>query len=193
MSQTGRTAGGFGLGWPRLARRQVRSNGRISAAMTSSAQAPGTVCETGTEIGPGIRVFHDAKDTPPVFRQPAGDGVALETDAFDGSYISQVIELDPKIAAQMRAGRDLVVNLQTEAEPAIPTYLRAHFSNEEGREVLYDLIVVETGPRVVRLNLDGLRIPLDLVTSVWVDVIYSNPAGTTLRLSGQSLSVEEQN
>lgn len=182
----------IGLRLPRLSRKRAKPAADAAVAVTAVSVAPGLACETGTQISPDIRLFHDADKTLPVFREPSGVGVALETNGFDGTYISQVIELDADMALEMRAGRNLIVDLEAEAEPAIPTYLRAHFSNEEGREQLHDLIVVATGPRTVRFNLDGLRLPLDLATTVWVDVIYSHPAGTALALMDLKLRIAEQ-
>ena len=118
--------------------------------------------------------------------------LTLRTQEFDGSYVSVVAELDPANAKRIGVGTDLVIHLEAEATPAIPAFIRAHFSNEEGREVLHDLIVVAAGPRHVRFNLDGLRIPIDLATIAWVDVIFSDPAGTELIFTQLTAEIAEQ-
>jgi hypothetical protein len=151
--------------------------------------APG---ESGEYLLPGTRLFHDGDQRPPRISKSEDGEISLLTRDFDGSYVSLVAELDPASATQIAVGTDLVVKLDAVAAPAIPAFIRAHFSNEEGREVLHDLIVVEEGPREVRFNLDGLRIPVDLATIAWVDVIFSDATGTRLAFSRLTTEIEAQ-
>ena len=58
--------------------------------------------------------------------------------------------------------------------------------------MLHDLIVLKDGPRSVRFNLDGLRIPLDLATTGCVDIVCSNPSGATLTVQKIALEIEPQ-
>ena len=162
------------------------------ATMPEQASATGEVIKNATTIANGLKLFHDAGDRPPVGRIVAETCVTLDATRFDGTWISLAADLPGDQARQIRAGMELVVRLNAEATPPVPTFIRAHFSNEEGREALHDLIVVATGKRIIRFNLDGLRIPVDLATSAYVDVIFSQPAGTRLSVQKIDLQVEEQ-
>ncbi len=173
--------------------RAVGMDGRADGgSVEMNASVAGQICESGSNLSKGKKLFHDADQHPPRFQQTGTSSTALETLNFDGSYISIVVQLSPVEAAKIAAGVDLIVHLEVTAEPALPVYLRAHFANEEGREVLHDLIVVASGTRDVRFNLDGLRIPVDLATSAWVDIIFSDPAGAALSFADLSLAILEQ-
>ena len=126
---------------------------------------------------------------PEVSSQP-GNRLELRTPDFDGSYVSLVTELDADEAKRIGVGVELVAKIELSSTPEQPAYLRAHFSNEEGREVLHDLIVIAEGAREVRFNLDGLRIPLDLVTAAWVDLVFSVPKGFVATLTRFDLEIE---
>ena len=162
--------------------------------MTDEIDRPlaGSACVTGITVAPGIRLFHDAVEHPPIFAGQTGDALRFETGPTDGTYLSFVADLALEIAEEIRAGVFLVIDLDASAEPAVPAHVRAHFTNGEASEVLNDIIVVKEGVRTVRFNLDGLRIPLELAMTVWVDVIFADPAETVLEFRNLTLSIEEQ-
>lgn len=181
-----------GLRWPLWLSRSARPKATPSDTTLSVAAAPDQPAESGAELMRGVWIFHDGSDRPPSVG-PTGDRrIQVRTAEFDGSYVSFVANLPPEMASEIRVGVNLLVRLDTEADPAVPVFVRAHFRNEEGREVLHDLIVLERGQRELRFNLDGLRIPLELATTAWVDAVCSNPDGVTLGLSSMTLEIEEQ-
>ena len=141
---------------------------------------------------PGVQLFHDAKGHPPVFAGQGSGVVRFETGRTDASYLSFVAQVPPDTAAEIRVGVFLTIGLDISAEPARPAYIRAYFTNEGGSEELNDLIVLKDGPRTVRFNLDGLRIPLDVPTEVWVHVILAEPENVALSLRSFDVSIEEQ-
>ena len=154
--------------------------------------SPGESCESGTIVLPGVQLFHDAGAHPPVFAGQTGGALRFRTGATDAGYVSFVAELQSDQTAQFRVGVFLIIDLDISAEPARPVYIRAYFANEGGDTELNDLIVLKECPRTVRFNLDGLRIPLDVRTDVWVHVILADPANVELSLRRFEVSVVEQ-
>ena len=152
----------------------------------------GSGCKSGVVVRPGVQVFHDADARLPVFTGSADETLRFETCATDASYLSFVSELSADLTSRIRVGMFLVLDLDLSAEPAHPAYVRADFTNEGGGEELHDLIVLKDGHRIVRFNLDGLRIPLDRKTDVWVHVILPEPANIALSLRGFEVSFVEQ-
>lgn len=140
----------------------------------------------------GIRLFHDAEMHPPIFAARIGDTLQFRTGQTDGTYLSFVTELPPEMAALIRVGVYLTTQIDISAAPPRPAYVRAYFTNAGGSAELNDLVVLKDGRRTVRFNLDGLRIPLDLPTEVWVHVILADSAETVLELVNLTLSIEEQ-
>lgn len=177
--------------WTRRARPVRHSAPHLVAAVAPEDPAR-QACESGADLSPGVRLFHDGGDRPPTIKRQANGEVRVETQEFDGSYVSFVTDLAPELAQEIRAGINLKISLEASADRPMPVFIRGHFANEEGREVLHDLIVVEQGARVVRLNLDGLRIPIELATTAWVDVIFSNPPGAAITFRALTLEIEAQ-
>lgn len=140
----------------------------------------------------GIRLFHDAEMHPPIFAARIGDTLQFRTGQTDGTYLSFVTELPPETAALIRVGVYLTTQIEISADPPRPAYVRAYFTNAGGSAELNDLVVLKDGRRTVRFNLDGLRIPLDLPTEVWVHVIVAEPGNNDLAFSALDVSVEEQ-
>lgn len=140
----------------------------------------------------GIRLFHDAEIHPPIFAAQTGDALQFRTGQADGTYLSFVTKLPPETAALIRVGVYLTTRIDISAAPPRPAYVRAYFTNAGGSAELNDLVVLKDGRRTVRFNLDGLRIPLDLPTAVWVHVILADSAETVLELVNLTLSIEEQ-
>ena len=177
----------FGLGRS-SASFAIAANGATAQVAPPQSQA----CESGTALVPGVRLFHDGSGRPPSVGDDNNGSTRVETAEFDGSYVSLVADLPPELASRIRPGVNLAIRIEVEADPALPVFVRGHFGNEEGREVLHDLIVLKDGPRTVRFNLDGLRIPLDLATTGWVDIVCSNPSGATLTVRKIALEIEAQ-
>ncbi|MEM9059190.1 MAG: DUF6478 family protein [Pseudomonadota bacterium] len=168
----------------RLSVRRTRA-----ARLNASSMAPAPrLCESGEEIALGSKLFHDCVRNGPGIGQTK-NGLRIDCGAFDGSYVSLAVDLPAEQAAKIRVGMNLIVAFRAASSKALPVFLRAHFLNQEGREVLHDLIVIDSGARSVRFNLDGLRIPIDQPTSAWVDVILSDPAGTDVALEDIALEV----
>ena len=179
--------------FPVFRRKVAIVSGSTPIAAQSAQSAPNLkALKNGDYLSEKTRIFHDGADRLPQVSR-SGDGRhSFETEAFDGSYVSIVAELDEQSASGIASGMDLVLHLEAASDPAAPAYVRAHFSNEEGREILHDLIVVENSPREVRFNLDGLRIPIDLATTAWVDIVFSDPSRLQLSLGSATLSIQDQ-
>ncbi|MGD1923520.1 MAG: DUF6478 family protein [Paracoccaceae bacterium] len=171
----------------RLSNRQIADANDVLSLMATDISA----CDSGAELSSGLKLFHDADWHRPGVGKTA-NSVRIDSAAFDGSYVSLAIDLPADQAARIRVGTELVVTFSAHSDRALPVFLRAHFRNDEGSEVLHDLIVIEAGARSVRFNLDGLRIPIDKPTTAWVDLILSDPTGTEVSIDGIRLDVRRQ-
>ena len=80
------------------------------------------------------------------------------------------------------------MRLAAEATRPITTFLRLNLDRRQGSKVLHEVVVVETGVRDAVFDLGAARGDW---SSAWLDIIFSHPRMTEIRLSGLSLRFEE--
>ncbi|TMV76374.1 hypothetical protein FGG78_28395 [Thioclava sp. BHET1] len=139
---------------------------------------------SGTEICPGLSVFHDSsleestlrqlqmpteRDLPPL-------ALALDTLGFDGSFLSLVLDL-PEDAIRGVERRHLI-RLETviETEDAPEIYARLNVQSGPNTEQLLRALPREEGRRTVEFDLAYTELNEKRVERMWIDLIFDKVA-----------------
>ena len=69
------------------------------------------------------------------------------------------------------------------------TFVRLNLNDRHKKKVLHEVVVVNAGERDAVFDLDGVGSDW---TSAWVDLIFSHPRMSEIRVAGLRLGFEEQ-
>jgi len=139
--------------------------------------------ETRTQLGAGLTIFHDCRESELTLRQIrntreadlAPFGLRMDVFHFDGSFLSLVIDL-PEEAAQGLKLRHLV-RLEAVIETEKPVEIFARLNVKHGpntEQVVRELDL--TAPQVmVEFDLAYTKLNEKRVERAWVDLIFEGP------------------
>ena len=139
--------------------------------------------ETRTQLGAGLTIFHDCRESELTLRQIrntreadlAPFGLRMDVFHFDGSFLSLVIDL-PEEAAQGLKLRHLV-RLEAVIETEKPVEIFARLNVKHGpntEQVVRELDL--TAPHVmVEFDLAYTKLNEKRVERAWVDLIFEGP------------------
>lgn len=132
---------------------------------------------SGTQIAPGVVLFHDAATPRLVLHQIPGEGGApcalcCETDGFDGSFVSLSVELPP--AGRDGLSRMHVVRAILPARPG-PARLFCRLNLRHGPNVEQLLRALPEGGGAAPFDLAYTRMNEKRLEQVWLDVILEAP------------------
>ncbi len=142
---------------------------------------------SGTSIGRGITLFHDAGDA--VFQVArSGDALRSTVEAFDGTYLSVAIDMPDDLSRQISAGRTLVLTLDADLSRRLTTFCRLNVASRNGTEEIHETVVFHVGPRVVPFDLD--RLQNSEVHKAWFDLIFAAPENVDIKLLSVNAALE---
>ena len=143
---------------------------------------------SGTVVVPGVTLFHDAAGGNFVVQRRERD-LAFTIYQFPGTYMSVAVDVPAPFRARLRPGWRFTVGLAAEASRSTTTFVRLNLSDRHNKKVLHEVVVVDTGERGAVFDLDGVGSDW---SSAWVDLIFSHPRMSEIRVSGLRLGFEEQ-
>jgi hypothetical protein len=153
--------------------------------------------ETGTTLAGDLRLYHDCPLREIVLCQQAQEtgptpfALTLETLAFEGSFLSLVIELPPEAAQGLRVRHVVSARLRIRAERDTRIFARInvrHGPNTEQQVNQIDLNAQEWHDQLVEFDLAYTRIAEKRVESLWLDLIIEKPAMNRVVLADVVLS-----
>ncbi len=149
-----------------------------------------------TQIGDGVRVFHDCKVSELTVRQIrntreedlAPFGLRMDVFHFDGSFLSLVVDL-PHGAADGLQRRHLVrMTLTVEMEQPLEIFARFNFKCGPNSEQLVRELQVENGVGIVDFDMAYSNLNEKRLERAWVDLIFENPQLNQIELRDLTFS-----
>lgn len=153
----------------------------------------------GEEIEPGLKIFHDCPLGLIALTQRRGRGgrqdppfaLDLETYAFEGHFVSLVLDL-PEAGWQGTSGRDIFeLALRLETERASPIFARLNIRHGPNTEALLRHVPAETagnGAARIAFDIAGAQIDIGRIEGAWLDLIPEDPAMNRLTLHDLTLA-----
>lgn len=143
-------------------------------------------------LGRDLSLFHDCPLVQISLRQeytaqPDRFAIRLETFAFQGSYMSMVLEVPPAICADLHV--DHLIRLSVCLDTKQPVTLSARLNAVHGSDVaqLQETLVAEGACRVAEFDLLDIPLARHGVDRFWIDIFIDCPAPSSLLL--QEISV----
>jgi len=149
-----------------------------------------------TPVGPDAALFHDCPREELSFRQRrtaftspgAVWGLRLDIFAFEGSFLSLVVDLPQEALEGLSQRHILRLEVMLEAETPVRVFARLNIAHGPNTEALVR-IVPQDGPRpTVEFDLTEAGIDEARVEKVWADLIFEAPAMNRITLSDMALS-----
>ncbi len=145
--------------------------------------------EPGAAICQGLTLHHDAGERRLAWRQTAAKALAFTVYQFSGSYLSLAAALDDGAAAGLGPGRCVNVALGLRLSRPLSMFLRLNVETATGRHVLHQALVAAEGRRDAGFDLDGMEDGAGKVRAAWLDIIFSDPRMTEIRIDGIGIEI----
>ncbi len=160
------------------------------APLAEAAIAPAA---DGSALGPEVTLFHDGPAEAVGLRQVPRDGadapfgVRLETDGFDGSYLSLVVALPPSAATGL--ARRHVVFAETTIGTATDAaaFLRLCIRHGPNVARLTSAVAADGSPARAEFDLAYTDLDASRVEALWIELIVETPGTNTVTISELSL------
>ena len=143
--------------------------------------------QPGAALGRGLALHHDAATHLSGIAARDG-GLVLTIYQFEGSYLSLAVTLPEAMIGHLRPGRRLKVEIDAQVSRPLTTFLRLNLDASARRQELHEVVVLDTGARSGRFDLDaaGETPP----ASAWLDVVFARPRMVEIRLSALRAAFE---
>lgn len=124
-------------------------------------------------LGPGVKLCHDSRHPVPADWRP-GRGLRLQTGAFDGSFLSLI--LDPPGGCAGLGPHHLIAVAFDLRGAAGPVHVRLNLRN--GVNLERDICTLSgEGPQVAEFDLFHMPMNPDLLGGMWLDLFLPAVAG----------------
>lgn len=148
--------------------------------------------ESGTELAPGLKLFHDAERAAFSWRQRpiAGGGhygLSFTVYEFDGAFLSLVVEVPDDDLPIIAAHRTLQLSFSVAATRPLTLYARLNFQRDADHTALHDAMIVRDGSYTACFEQLTDEAELRVGTSVWADLIFAKPAMVEFEISDLAL------
>lgn len=149
-----------------------------------------------TAICDGVTLFHDCRDSEMSWRQirnldqsdRAPFGLGLDVFAFDGSFLSMVLDLPPDAARGLRLKHILRLDLNVALERPIGFVARLNIKHGPNVEQITRELRPEDGIAVAEFDLAYSRMNEKRVEKLWIDLIFDGPAMNRITLRDTTVS-----
>jgi hypothetical protein len=152
----------------------------------------------GTEVAPGVKLFHDCPLAEIAFHQPlcgpdapAPFALSLDVLRFEGSFLSLCLHLNEADAAALTADVVFRVDLEMTIESPVQVYARLNMMHGPNQRQILAGLPFEgrlSGRADAGFDLAYAQIDRDQVSAAWIDVILENPAMNAFLLHDMRLS-----
>ena len=136
-----------------------------------------------TLIAPGTTLFHDCRISEISFRQVrnagANDlapfGARLDVFAFDGSFLSLVIELPPQGVDGLKKRHILGLSMTAETEKPLEMFARLNIRHGPNTEQIVREFPMDAAEMAVEFDLGYTDVNERRIDRAWVDLIFEGP------------------
>jgi hypothetical protein len=143
-----------------------------------------------TELGAGVKLFHDASNPDMSLRQDpvpghiegARFGLVLEVYRFDGSFLSLVQDLPDAALAGLTRNHFVSVQLQLETEQPLEIYARLNVQHGPNTEQIVRQLDIADGRGLAEFDLAYSKINEKRLEKAWLDLILENPTMNRIAL-----------
>lgn len=137
-----------------------------------------------TRLGAEVTLFHDCSRSEITFRQVrntapddlAPYGAAIDVFAFDGSYLSLVIELPPEAMQGMSRNHIIRLDTRVRTERPLEFFARLNVQHGPNTEQIVRESPAGSRDRVVEFDLAYSQIRERQLGRAWLDLIFEGPA-----------------
>lgn len=150
--------------------------------------ALGPTPASGAPLGPGMALFHDAQ-TPQLSATLSDDGALhLAIDAFDGTFLSFVIDVPPDLLADLAQDHIFGLHSRLSAEAICRCYARLNIRAGPNTAVEVEQLPPDTDePVLADFGIDRMRLDLTRIEAAWLDLILDAPLPAQLVVSDLAL------
>jgi hypothetical protein len=159
--------------------------GKKSAVLGARFDNP----KSGTRIGRGLDLYHDAANAEFACVVGADGSIVLTVYQFDGGYTSLVHSLPRSQLARCRSGRVLRLRFDAFSTRPLTVFFRLNAATSEATQTRHEMVVIRDGERMIEFELEGLGLDLQALQSVWMDVIFSEPQMAEIMVKNFNLEV----
>jgi len=138
---------------------------------------------SGAELGPGVKLFHDADTQTLAIALKQQTGLEIKFNAFAGTFCSIVLDLPSD--ATNGLGRDHILDIEIAADTDTPLdmFVRLNVKHGPNTEQIIRRVGLDEGPAKIEYDLWYSQIVARQVKNAWVDVIFENPRSQIVQLS----------
>lgn len=136
-----------------------------------------------TEIGSGVKLFHDAnyadmslrQDRVPSHVTGSTYGLVMEIYRFDGSFVSLVQDLPDAALKGLTLNHFIAVHLNIECEQEIEVYSRLNVQHGPNMEQIVRQVAIDGNRGVAEFDLAYAKINEKRLEKAWIDLIFESP------------------
>lgn len=137
-----------------------------------------------TEVGGGVKLFHDARDPEMSLRQDPVPGhidgplfgLVLEVYRFDGSFLSFVQDLPDDALKGLTLNHFIAVHLTIETEQPLEVYARLNVQHGPNTEQIVRQVEISGTRGVAEFDLAYTKINEKRLEKAWLDLILEGPS-----------------
>jgi hypothetical protein len=139
--------------------------------------------ETNTRIGDEASLFHDCRISEITFRQVrntraddvAPFGARIDVFAFDGSFLSLVLDLPPDAVAGLKRRHLMRLALTLETEKPLEVFGRLNIRHGPNTEQLVREFPMDATEMFVEFDLGYSELNEKRIERIWLDLIFEDP------------------
>lgn len=151
--------------------------------------------QSGTEVGAGLKLFHDCPLAELILRQHRNFGpgtaapfsIALDVLGFEGSFLSLVVDLPDAGRTSMNRTHIFRVTGRLEVEHEIACYARLNVKHGPNTEQLVSKLEPKEGAFAAEFDLGHAEVNEKRLETVWMDIIFEQPAMNRIVLGDLTL------
>ena len=156
--------------------------------------ARGVSPQSGFALCDRLTLYHDAQKPRVLWRQKQVGGALdfrLTIYQFDGEYLSLAAGLPIEDCAAIVPGNRVEVVFEGGASRPLNCFLRLNLTADEHHEVLHEAFVFHQGRYHIEFDPSGLPLAFGNRLSVWLDIIFSQPAMCEINIASLDIAVHE--
>lgn len=139
--------------------------------------------QSQTKLGEELKLFHDCERSELTLRQLRNTreidlspfGLRLDVFAFDGSFLSLVLDLPQSAVDGLTKSHLVRMNTIIEMEKPLEVFVRLNVRHGPNTEQLVRELPPEDDDRMVEFDLAYTRLNEKRIERAWVDIIFENP------------------
>lgn len=169
---------------PRALEAQVDWTGRPAVWVSRATPAGFSQPENGTELGAGVKLFHDCARAEIALSQrsnraapmTAPYGLALDVMGFEGSFLSLVLDLPNAAVAGMTKAHVLTIDIAHTADREAGIFVRLNLRCGPNTATILREVPRDGSGSSVEFDLAYSDLDAERLEAAWIDVMFEDPA-----------------